>query len=48
MNTSPSKGSGAQLNVARSTEREDDLALAKLGKKAVLKVGVTAAGEAMN
>jgi hypothetical protein len=54
MDASPSKGSGIELNdvrstgrevpkVARSIDREDDLALARLGKKAVLKVGAIAA-----
>jgi hypothetical protein len=40
MASSPSKGSGGELDVVptRSTDRQDDLALARLGKKAVLKV----------
>lgn len=38
----PSKASNVELNAVRSTTREDDLALARLGKKAVLKVLVTA------
>jgi hypothetical protein len=48
MDTSPSKGSGIELHGVRSTDREDDLALAKLGKKAVLKVRVTAADKEMD
>jgi choline transport protein len=40
MASSPSKSSGIEMNVVptRSTDRQDDLALARLGKKAVLKV----------
>ena len=40
MASSPSKSHGIELHEVpmRSTERQDDLALAKLGKKAVLKV----------
>ena len=49
MDTStPSKGSGIELRAVRSSDREDDLALAKLGKKAVLKVRVTAADKEMD
>ena len=40
MASSPSKDSRGEFDVpTRSTDRQDDLALARLGKKAVLKVG---------
>jgi hypothetical protein len=48
MEASPSKGSGVELHAIRSTDRDDDLALAKLGKKAVLKVRVTTANKDMD